>query len=92
MLVPMASDGCRIEDTSMKDTRRELATWSPAWLAKSVAALIGLAIVFGGCAKRWEPDLDPNIMACKSYGFYEGSPEFDQCMKYVAGRRDRRAP
>jgi hypothetical protein len=72
---------------ALKDTKREFG-------AKLTAAIIviGLATVLCGCAQRWEPDLDPNIMACKSYGFYEGSPEFDQCMKYVEGRRSKRAP
>lgn len=62
-------------------------TGLPTGLIKGLAVLIGLALVLCGCMKPWEPDLDPSIIACRGYGFYEGTPEFDKCMKYVTARK-----
>jgi hypothetical protein len=45
---------------------------------------------------HWEFDTDEtpdekrvggNIFACRQYGFYPGSKQFDDCMKYVGSKR-----
>ena len=32
-------------------------------------------------------DAERNDLACQQYGFYPGSKQFDDCMKYVGTRR-----
>src|SRR4029079_7706707 len=38
----------------------------------------------GGC-QTWGPmtETDKNDLACNEYGFYPGSQQYDDCMKYV---------
>lgn len=58
---------------------------------KEFIAAIGLILILSACAKHpWGDDVDPNMLACTSYGFYDGTPEFDQCMKFVKARRDKK--
>jgi hypothetical protein len=55
--------------------------------------LLGLALLATGCAKdAWGPttDTDRNSIACQGYGFYPGSEQYDDCMKYVEYRREFR--
>jgi hypothetical protein len=41
----------------------------------------------------WGPDTDADtdtdrkIFACRQYGFYPGTQQFDECMKYVGSKR-----
>jgi hypothetical protein len=34
-----------------------------------------------------DTDTDRNIFACRQYGFYPGTQQFDDCMKYVGSKR-----
>lgn len=55
--------------------------------------LLGLALFVACCAKEpWGPmtEADRNEVACAGYGFYPGTPEYDECMKYVEFRRGDR--
>jgi len=55
--------------------------------------LIGLALLLTCCARDdWGPmtAADRNEVACRGYGFYPGSREFDECMKYVESPRAKR--
>jgi hypothetical protein len=59
---------------------------------KNIAAAIALILILTDCAKHpWGHDVDPNMLACQGYGFYDGTPEFDECMKYVKESRDKKA-
>jgi len=50
-----------------------------------------LTLMLCGCGTPWGKDTDPNAIACQGYGFYPETPEYDQCMKFVASREARRA-
>jgi len=57
-------------------------------MMKWMAALVGMCVVLSGCASHpWEADIDRNAYACSEYGFYPGSKEWDDCLKFVEGRR-----
>jgi|ERR1043166_5847239 hypothetical protein len=34
-----------------------------------------------------DTDTDRNIFACRQYGFYPGTRQWDECMKYVGSKR-----
>jgi hypothetical protein len=56
---------------------------------------IGLALSVACCAKdAWGPmtEADGNELACNSYGFYPGTQQYDDCLKYIRARRGDRAP
>ena len=49
-------------------------------------------IAIGGTSSRLQtlgPDTDThrNIFACRQYGFYPGTQQFDECMKYARSKR-----
>ena len=65
-------------------------------------AVVGLALLLSCCTndretnilmgKSWGPDdtdtdTDRNIFACRTYGFYPGTQQWDECMKYVGSKR-----
>ena len=65
-------------------------------------AVVGLALLLSCCTNesetktvlgnRWGPDTgnsetDRNIFACRQYGFYPGTQQFDECMKYARSKR-----
>ena len=66
-------------------------------------AVVGLALLLSCCTNDretkalignlWGPDTDAdtdtdrNIFACRQYGFYPGTQQFDECMKYVGSKR-----
>ncbi len=57
-----------------------------------VFAIFLTAIVLAACVDRsWEPDLDRTAYACREYGFYPGSQEYENCIKYVDTRRAKGA-
>ena len=59
-------------------------------LTKTIGILTTL-IALSGCANHpWEPDIDRTDYACQEYGFYPGTPEYDNCLKYVETRRAKR--
>jgi|GEM_PF-2408716 hypothetical protein len=56
--------------------------------------LIGLTLLLACCAREpWGPmtEADRNEIACKGYGFYPGSQQYDECMNYVQSRRGDKA-
>ena len=58
---------------------------------KRTAALVGMCVVLSGCASHpWEADIDRNAYACSQYGFYPGTKEWDDCLKFVEARRAKR--
>jgi len=64
--------------------------------AQRIFILLGLALLVTGCAKDpWGPmtEDDRNEVACRGYGFYPGTKEYDDCMRFVETRRgDPRTP
>jgi len=48
-----------------------------------VCVVLVTTLILAGCAKQtWDPDTDPNMVACRStYGFTPGTPNFDKCME-----------
>ena len=66
-------------------------------------AVVGLALLLSCCTNEREtkillgipdtveqtPDTDAerNIFACRQYGFYPGTQQWDECMKYVGSKR-----
>jgi len=48
-------------------------------------ALLGIAAPNTGQTSRTEAERDE--FACQQYGFYPGSKQFNDCMKYVGNRR-----
>ena len=38
-------------------------------------------------AQTPDTDTDRNMFACRQYGFYPGSRQWDECMKYVGSKR-----
>jgi hypothetical protein len=50
---------------------------------RETKALLGLGTV----GQTPESDLELNDFACQQYGFYHGTKQFDDCMKYVGTRR-----
>jgi hypothetical protein len=59
--------------------------------ANAAAGLLAMAVILSGCASHpWEADIDPTAYACSQYGFYPGSKEWDDCLKFVEARRAKR--
>jgi hypothetical protein len=69
---------------------------------KSKLAVVGLALLLSCCTNEretqkligspWGPDTNDtdaerNTFACQQYGFYPGTRQFDECMKYVGSKR-----
>jgi hypothetical protein len=70
---------------------------------KRSLAVVGLALLLSCCTNERETkillgipdtveqtsdtDADRNFIACKSYGFYPGNQQWDECMKYVGSKR-----
>jgi hypothetical protein len=65
-------------------------------------AVVGLGLLLSCCTNEgetkkllgnpWGPDTgdtdtDRNIFACRQYGFYPGTQQFDECMKYARSKR-----
>ena len=66
-------------------------------------AVVGLALLLSCCTNERETkillgipdtveqtpdtDADRNIFACRQYGFYPGTQQWDECMKYVGSKR-----
>ena len=66
-------------------------------------AVVGLALLLSCCTNERETkillgipgtveqtpdsDLARNIFACRQYGFYPGTQQWDECMKYVGSKR-----
>jgi hypothetical protein len=50
---------------------------------KRNVAAIGLALLLSCCSHPWEPEIDRNVLACRQYGFYPNSQQFEECMRYV---------
>jgi PBP1b-binding outer membrane lipoprotein LpoB len=56
---------------------------------KRNVAVVGLALLLSCCTSKPTDDLeytdaDRQMFACRQYGFYPGTKQFDECMKYVA--------
>lgn len=58
-------------------------------------AVLVFALLLSGCGggQAWTPmtEKDRNDLACNGYGFYPGSQQYDDCVKYVESRRTQRA-
>ena len=58
-------------------------------------SVIGLAMLLSGCGGAGHPwgemsQEDQTVLACQStYGFSPGTPEFDECLRYVDQRRSK---
>ena len=65
-------------------------------------AVVGLALLLSCCTNErenksllgnpWGPDTgdtdtDRNIFSCRQYGFYPGTQQFDECMKYFGSKQ-----
>jgi hypothetical protein len=51
---------------------------------------ISLALLLTCCAREpWGPltEADRNEVACQGYGFYPGTRQYDECLRYVESRR-----
>ena len=46
-----------------------------------------LGIVAPTVGETPDSDAERNVFACREYGYYPGSKQFDDCMKYVEARR-----
>jgi hypothetical protein len=56
------------------------------------AGIVATVFALCGCASHpWEGDINGNIYACQEYGFYPGTQDFDNCLKYVEMRRAKRS-
>ena len=53
-------------------------------------ALLGVVAPNTGQTARTEAERDE--FACQQYGFYPGSKQFNDCMKYVGTRRNSPSP
>jgi hypothetical protein len=52
--------------------------------------LISLPLLLTCCAREpWGPltEADRNEVACQGYGFYPGTRQYDECLRYVESRR-----
>lgn len=61
---------------------------------KTAIAAAGVIFGLSGCAGHpWGPEteIDKEAIACQGYGFYDGTPEFEACMKFVSRERSKRA-
>ena len=53
--------------------------------------IVGWRLALSGCASHpWEADIDRTTYACSQYGFYPGTKEWDDCLKFVDARRAKR--
>ena len=60
--------------------------------AGKYAAAAGIVILtLSGCSEPWGDHVDADVVACQGYGFYYGTPEYDECIKYVDRRRAKGA-
>jgi hypothetical protein len=59
--------------------------------AKNTAAAIIGMLALSGCAQPWSEEVDANAVACKGYGFYYGTPQYDACLRYIESHRAKRA-
>jgi hypothetical protein len=60
---------------------------------KTAIAAAGVIFGLSGCASHpWGPEteIDKETLACRGYGFYEETPEFAACMKFVSRERSKR--
>jgi hypothetical protein len=67
--------------------------FAAAWGRRHVAVVVfGLLLSGCGGGQTWGPmtETDKNDLACNEYGFYPGSQQYDDCMKYVVSRRSQR--
>jgi hypothetical protein len=58
--------------------------------AKRTAGVVGMIFVLSGCSHPWEGEIDRTSYACSEYGFYPGTKEWDDCLKFVEARRAKR--
>lgn len=68
--------------------------WPISQTAKTAIAVAGVTLALSGCASHpWGPEteIDKETIACQGYGFYDGTPEFDACMRFVNRERSKRA-
>jgi hypothetical protein len=63
--------------------------FSQAGQYTAVAVIVILTL--SGCSRPWGDHVDANAVACQGYGFYYGTPEYDECIKYVDRRRAKGA-
>ena len=78
--------------SAMLPRRCHFQTMSQA--GKTAIAAVSVILALSGCASHpWGPEseIDKETLACQGYGFYDGTPEFDACMKFVSRERARRA-
>jgi hypothetical protein len=54
-------------------------------------SLLGLGNLWGP-DDTGDTDTDRNIFACRQYGFYPGTQQYDECMKYARSKRPPTAP
>lgn len=63
------------------------------WGRRGVGIIV-FALFLSGCGggQAWGPmnETDKNDLACNEYGFYAGSQQYDDCVKYVESRRSQR--
>jgi hypothetical protein len=57
---------------------------------KWTAGIVGMAVMLSGCGHPWEGEIDRTTYACSQYGFYPGTKEWDDCLKFVDARRAKR--
>jgi hypothetical protein len=50
---------------------------------KYAATAVIVILTLSGCSQRWGEHVDADVVACQGYGFYYGTPEYDECIKYV---------
>jgi hypothetical protein len=57
---------------------------------KKAIGMVGALLALCGCASHpWEAEIDKSAYACSQYGFYPGSKEWDDCVKFVDVRRGK---
>jgi hypothetical protein len=49
-----------------------------------------MAVMLSGCGHPWEGEIDRTTYACSQYGFYPGTKEWGDCLKFVDARRAKR--
>jgi hypothetical protein len=65
-----------------------------AWERRHIGVvLFGLFLSgCGGSGQTWGTmtETDKNDLACNEYGFYPGTQQYDDCVKYVVAKRSQR--
>jgi hypothetical protein len=83
----------RSQVTTMTETAGNLVLTAFLGRGKRNVAVVGLALLLSCCgsSNSLDPDTatDRNVFACRQYGFFPGSQQFDECMKYVEDRRSK---